>query len=616
MVARVKIAVRFVVALGVLSFGVFLLPYIVKPSSTILSASFLVGFNNTLAYAWYGLSLVAGGYLVSRPGVGARVRETFDAPQSIFVRPTPIVLAVMVGHLALFAALYVKAHGFTFGEPLYFEDAAYRAQSGAVPFVDFYFFYGPLMISPVAFLARFVGVFPAYGMYYVGTYVLGLYFLFVVIGAMTRGRDLTAWFLLFSIGFFNPITGLNYTFVRFMLPIVTLLATWQCYRHPTRRRWSAAVAMFTLSVLCSPDVAIVTVGSIGVLGVILLWVETPRGMATVGGAALALVPVCGLLLSFAAMLLIDGTLRPVAAYLMPVVTFSAGGWSTPIDPSLPMVSLVIATLVAAGLVWSAWRESAGTPVSAAIAAFGVLGILMQRASFGKSDIQHIAFSGLPAYLAAATWAIPAAVRGRARQWVAALLLIGVVGSLQFYHAMLFVPSLLQKRTQAASPLTAATPSAPVATKAEMQASIERAVAQFGDGRRYYMHRLEYFRLPVYVAHRLKPFMFFPTLASAFTARDIDRVIASLRESGDAIVLARRADLAVALPVTPLATHWWFYLTSSPLPGSDIFNLTLEFQARLEAPLVSVLNTEYRIAFEDGEIVGLVRQASPPAGVGH
>lgn len=611
-----KSVVRFLVALAVLSFGVFVLPYVIKPSSTILSASFLVGFNNSLAYAWYGVSLVLGGRVVSMRGAGRHVLASFESDQPLFVRPTMPVVAIMLGHALLFGALYVKAHGFTFGEPLYFEDAAYRAQSGAVPFIDFYFFYGPLMISPVAFLARFVGVFPAYGLYYVATYLVGLYLLFVVIATMARGRDVTLWFVVFAIGFFNPITGLNYTFVRFMLPMVTLFAAWKCYRAPSLAAWSGGVVLFTLAVLCSPDVAIVTVGSVGVMGAVLLWVETRR-MVSAPGIALVAIPVCGLLLSFAAMLLIDGTFRPVAAYLMPVVTFSAGGWSTPIDPSVPMMSLVIASLVAAMLVWSAWRDGVGTPATAVIAAFGVLLVLMQRASFGKSDIQHIAFSGLPAYLAAATWAPSDAPRGRTRQWATALLLVGVVGSLQFYHAMLFVPSLLQKRSRTTTSLAEATPSAPVATKEEMQQSIQRAVTRFGTDRLYYMHRLEYFRLPVYVQHRLRPFMYFPTLASAFTAADIDRVVTSLRANPDAVVLARRADLVVTTPVTKIPTRWWFYATSSPIPGSDVFNLTLEFQARLEAPLVSVLNTEYDVAFEDGEVVGLIRRVPvPPAASGH
>jgi hypothetical protein len=119
-----------------------------------------------------------------------------------------------------------------------------------------------------------------------------------------------------------------------------------------------------------------------------------------------------------------------------------------------------------------------------------------------------------------------------------------------------------------------------------------------------MHRLEYYRLPIYLRYQLKPFLYHPSLTSAFTTRDIEGVIASLKGS-DVIVLARRSDLSVS-PPQPFATHWWYYITSSPLPGSQVYNLTLEFQSRLEAPLVHFLNSDYYVrAFEDGEIVGLV-----------
>lgn len=597
---------RFATAFLALCAGLFVLPYLVPPTSTILSASYLVGYNNSLAYAVYVALMLLGGLWVSGRMGGARVRAALELDGPLFVAPPLPVVVLMLAHVALFAGLYVKAHGFTFGEPLYFQDAAYRARAGAIPFVDFYFFYGPLFVSPVALLSRVIGMFPAYALYYVATYLTGLYLLYVVVAAFTRERGTLLWYGLFAIGFFNPITGLNYTFVRFMLPIVTLLATWRCYQQLDLRRWMFAVSLFTVAVLSSPDLAVVTVAATVVLLVMLVWVETPRGMLTASGAALAAIPVSALALSCAAMLLIDGTWRPIAAYMMPVLTFSAGGWSTPIDPNLPMLALVIATLLASSLIWSAWRESNGAPMSALLVAFGALILLMQRASLGKADVQHIAFSGLPAFLAAAAWMLSGR-RARTQQWLAALIVVGVVLPLQFYHAMLFVPSLLQKWSTPASVGAAPADAPRPATKADVQASIEKMVQKFGTDRLYYMHRLEYFRLPVYLQHDLKPFMYQPTLASAFTSKDIDDVIAQLRNN-EVLVLARRSDLTVASPVTPLPTHWWFYATSSPLPGSQVFNLTLEFQARLEAPLVSYLNTQYDIVFEDGDIVALVRRA--------
>jgi hypothetical protein len=187
-------------------------------------------------------------------------------------------------------------------------------------------------------------------------------------------------------------------------------------------------------------------------------------------------------------------------------------------------------------------------------------------------------------------------------WVAAVLAAGLIVPLQFYHAMLFVPSLLQRRAAAVDVVSGELP-APSSTKAAVQASLARAVERFGTEQPYYMHKLEYYRLPIYLHYRLKPVLYHPSLTSAFTRQDIEDVIADLRRSR-AVVLARRADIDNATPPMQ-APRWWNYITSSPLPGSTVFNLTLVFQSRLEAPLVRFLNDAYDRRFEDGDIVGLV-----------
>ena len=580
--------------------GTFGLPYVVPSHASILSASYLAGFNNSFAYLWWVLGLAVGGAWLAPLVSGARVREALASAEPLFVPPPAIVWVTMAAHAVLFGALYYKAHGFTFGEPLYFEDAAYRALTGRTVFVDFYFFYGPLMVTPTAWLARIVGLFPAYGVYYVATYLAGLYCLYVVLVALAGRRAVTPWFLLFAIGFFNPITGLNYTFVRFMLPLLTLLAAWRAYRALSVGRWVAGLLCFAVALLYSPDTAIVSVASVGVLGVTLLWCDGPLWWRRPAGAALVAMPLTAMLLAAAALFVIDGTWHPLAAYLRPVVTFNAGGWSTPIDPSPPMLTLLGVTLRTMSLLWRSGRETGRTTATAMSVALGMLVLLTQRACLGKSDIQHIAFSGLPAFMLAAAWMPSTAWAGRAQMRLAAWLLVGVVASLQFYHAMLFLPSLMQKRT----PVTATAAPAPRAmSKAEIQASLDRAVQTLGTDRPYYMHRLEYYRLPIYTKYRLLPIEYQSTLASAFTPLDIEDHMRLLRRTR-AIVLVSKADLAVRSPVTPLPTSWWFSLASAALPCSQIFNWTREFQTRLEAPLVRMLNTDYDRVFEDGDIVGL------------
>ena len=595
----------FIAGVGCLLPGVFVLPYVFPPSSSILSASALAGFNNSVAYVCYVLALcllaftLAGRF--SAPVAFLRV----SASRPLFTVPPLPVIGVMIGYVGLFDVSYRLTHGFVFAEALYFQDAAYRVQAGATPFVDFNFFYGPLLVYPTALLSHYLGLQAGYATYYVASYLAGLYFLYILFAALIEDRRWAiGWFLLFAVGFINPITGLNYTFARFLLPVVALLAVWRADQEVTLSRSTAAVVLIALAILCSPDIAVVTLAGTCVLSAV-SWSRLRSGAT---GTLLSCVgiPMAGVGVAGGALMLIDGTFRPLKAYFKPIVTFSAGGWSTPIDPSIPMVSLLGFSVLAAVLLWAKWRERPGWPIGALAAAYGVTFVLMQRSVFAKADVEHIAYSGLPVYLAAAGWSSSNPSDRRRAGWMAGVLLVGIVAPLQFYHAMLFMPSLVHRAIGS----TGSAASGPAATKGSaskeaIQESLANAVEYFGPDRVYYMHHLEYYRLPIYLHYRLRPFLYHPSLTSVFTRQDIEDVTVDLRKSR-AVVLARRSDLDVP-SVQPLPTSWWYFVTSSPLPGSTVFNLTVQFQARLEEPLRQFLTTAYTRQFENGEIVGLVIQ---------
>lgn len=604
----VRHALNAVLVFAGLSVGVFVLPYLFPPSSRILSASMLAGFNNSLAYVWYvaGLALAA---CVALRSIGATWAPLSpERSRRMFGAPPRTVVVIVAAHVVLFAALYLRKRGFVFAEGLYFQDAAYRVQAGAVPFVDFTFFYGPLMLYPTVWLAAFLDLQTAYAVYYVAAYVGGLYLLYVVLASLLdHDHDAVMWFGLFAVGFFNPITGLNYTFGRFLLPLVALLAAWRFCEHATVRGWLASVSLVALALLCSPDIGVVTLlGVSGLCVLAALRAATSRTWTARYFAAFG-IPATGAALSCLLLLSIDGTFRPLAAYLRPIVTFSAGGWNTPIDPSLPVFGLLGFTLLVMRWLFLTCRDHGYQ--RAVAGGFALIAILMQRASFGKADVVHLAYSGLPVFLLAAAWAGAPARAARARLGVVAIMLVTIVLPLQFYHAMLFAPSAIARFAgQVAQPRSGVPPS-PAPGKEAIQASLAKAVQHFGPERLFYMHRLEYYRLPVYLRFRIKPFLYYPLLAAAFTPEDIRDVIRSLQDS-HAIVLVLRSDLNMAEP-RPLQTHWWHYVTSSPVAGSEVFNLTLEFQARLEAPLVRFLNSAYERRFEDGEILGLVLRGDPP-----
>lgn len=595
-----------VAGLATLGFGVFVAPYLIPSSSPLLSASSLSGFNNTMAYAAYVVfSCATAAALVrwSRPS-SRGLPIAVDGP--LFLKPTLEVVAIMAAQAALFGAVQV-VKGFVLAEALYFEDAAYRVTAGAVPFVDFNFFYGPLMLYPTVFLAGIGSVEAAYAITFVATWVAGLYFLYCVIGQFAHDRwARTAWFGFFAFGLFSPILGLNYTFMRFTLPLLAVMAAWRAHRSARTSQYAVAATLMALALLCSPDMGLVAAAGAGIVGLCAVWTApaAARGRVLV---RFCLLGAAALLVSAGALLLIDGTTGPLVAYLRPIATFSAGAWNTPIDPSLPVLTLLGLTLFVLVQFAGAWRRGDVAPHWPLVAGYVVVLLAMQRASFGKADVIHVAYSGLPIFIAAAG-AVGSGTTGRSRQFaLAALLFVGVALPLQAYHAMLFVPSLSAQAAESEPSPPAAVP----VTKAQVQAGLTRAVEQYGADRTYYMHRLEYYRLPIYERYRLKPFLYHPSLTSAFTPEDIQDVILALRTSG-AVVLARKADLDVTAPPRLLETRWWCYAGSLPLPGSQVYNLTLQFQDRLERPLVQFLLSEYDRTYDDGGVVGLVLRSAAAA----
>jgi len=585
--------------------GVFVIPYLFPGSGTLLSASSLAGFNNSLAYLWYVLFLGLPVYLLARSLPAAAGPLEAPAPQWLSWVPTKTVLLTMGFHVLLFAALYAVKNGFVFAEALYFQDLMYRMTTGAIPFLDVHFFYGPALLYPAVFLARYVSIEAAYAVYYLVTYVAGLYLLYVVLAWMVPMREKAdRWFLVFALGFFNPYTGINYTFVRHLLPAVTLLAAWRYLQSPSPVRLAGTLILFIWALTYSPEIGVVTLISVATLS--LLWLARFHARRRTGVALALLTAVTGGGLIIVGLLFycIDPSLEALRNYTQPIVTFSSGGWNQPIDPSLPMLTMIVLTVVVGAVGLQTIQGQGWSKSTSWLVAYGVMLLLMQRAAFGKADVAHIAYSGLPLYLLSVRYA-PSILNGPIRRkWLAVSLLVGIIGPLQFFHAMQYAPFLGKHFVH--SPVASAGRSSAggAQNKAAIQASMAKAVEHFGPDRIYYMHKLEYYRLPIYTRFHLKPVLYYSWLGSAFTREDMEAVIQELRRTR-AIVVALRRDLVDKPNAGDTSRqHWLYYLTSAPLPGSSVFDLTVQFQAKLEEPLMEFFTSFYEVQFEDGEIVGL------------
>jgi hypothetical protein len=266
--------------------------------------------------------------------------------------------------------------------------------------------------------------------------------------------------------------------------------------------------------------------------------------------------------------------------------------------SLLGISVTVVALVARALLSKGWWPGADLTL-----VLLVLSLAMQRPVFGKPDAPHIAYSGLPLFLMAMLVVPARAGRVKPQTWIFRVLLLGVIVPLQVFNLFMMKPFFERKLAAWGMPEAAA--SMEHGSKASIQNSLRRAIAHFGDGHPYYLHALSYYSLPVVLEFRLKQVPYIATLEEAFTLEEMAEVIRELYDSR-AIVISRRADLLRS--AQPTYGGWegaLYQLTASPLQGSRCFAEVVAANETLREPLREFLVSSYDVAFEDGELVGLV-----------
>jgi len=596
-----------------LAIGIFIAPYFLPPASVVKSASTILGFNNALAYLLYLVGLSVAAWCLSQSlsweGPAAMV------PPARLFWPTATVWWVGLAHAVGFLLLYSYKRQFVFAEGLYFQHVAFRVASGETPYAAVNFLYGPATLYPVVFLSRFMSLSAAYATYYVAVYLAGLYALYAMLCwcVPEQGRR-DRIFLGLAVAFFNPLTGLNYTFLRHLLPALTILTFWEyLVTEGGWRRLLIGAGVLWMSMMYSPDVGIVSA-----IGVVILSTlhrssrlfpgsySTPAAqpIASRSSEKLKVFWLPGFALAMT--LLVFATISPgivsLGNYLGVLSRFSAGGSNTPIEVSAPLVALVALMVLAFTAVLVLLRRHGlqGTtiPLTTLLLTFA----LMQRAVFSKPDVLHIAYAALPVFIVSLA-TIPGVwgVR-KARTWLA----IGVLAlglPLQYYHASLFWPFISRHSVwhDTAEVRAAAGPS--------VAAQLDELVQRMGSDRVYYMHHLMYYSLPVYVRFKLKHALYFTTPEEAFSEADIRTVMQQLAQTQAAVIMLRKdyegkshndarvpgARLKVIIDA----------LTASPLPGSRVYQATVTALHDLWQPFVGYVKQHYAVDAQTKDLIGLV-----------
>jgi hypothetical protein len=612
-----------------LLYGVFIAPYHLAKPSSIISASTLTGFNNYSAFLLYCLFLLPTAGTLAWIFRQWSVEPFIGNIQEPRTLPTPMVWAVLAGHLAVFSVLFLVRGSFVFGESIYFQHILARMDAGATLYRDVNFLYGSVMVYPAYWLAHAVSIPQAYGLYFVAMYLAGLYLLWLCIQAVAGGRqDADRLFLLFSVGLFNLMLGMNYIFLRHLLPMAAVFLAWSYLDRRKAGYGIGAVIVTFLALTFSTEMgglAIVSVLCLGAIRLVTPWVSKLLIRFTGWPAAYHMVScraetdglqdflrVVGLclvaLLGFVSVFyMIDPSFHAFFESLRPVISYSAGGGNHPIYPSLPILSLLVVSVTVLALAVRSLFSQAWRPEGELILALLILSVLMQRPAFGKPDVLHIAYSGLPIFLLSLL-AVPARARRiRLRTWCLGVLVIGIMLPIHVHNLFMLKPYFEKKLTGwKVSGAMAPTGSMP---KASIQDSLRHAVSYFGDKQPFYLHGIRYYSLPVVLEFRLKQVPYVTSLEETFTFQEIEQVIHELRGSR-AVVIALRSDLHQ--PTPPSFGGWedvLYQLTASPLPGSRMFAEVVAANVALREPLREFLASSYDVVFEEGELVGLLPRRS-------
>ena len=212
-----------------------IVPYRFVAASSAASASAVAGYSNQAAYV---LALLLCLLCLAVFWVGARlnvfgrnvpVARTDQAPQSLPPSSTRTrrlleVAIVFVAFFLLYCPLFLSKSG-PYNEDVYFLTVLHRLQAGQRPYIDFEFFYGPLML------------YLAHGWNQVFGYSMRSYYSLIALMEGAKAalilavlhlyvplfRKRLATFLIIMAFLFNTLLGLNYDGIRQLLPVAIVV---------------------------------------------------------------------------------------------------------------------------------------------------------------------------------------------------------------------------------------------------------------------------------------------------------------------------------------------------------------------------------------------------------
>jgi hypothetical protein len=400
--------------------GVFQLPFHVPVGEATLSNSYAAGFNNRVA------TLAASLCALAVFGVTWLFRPAGQPDTKSINRGMPgWLLAAGIAVTAAFYALLtwtVAGYSRPYGEARYFLDRTTQiALYGRMPYRDFSFSYGPLLLYPQVGLWKLLAPFGATldGCYFAVLMIqacIGIALLFFILDqAFSQRRLKISLFLLMGGWSLNPTMGMNYTYFRFLIPIATFL---YLGRIPSRWKRNLLIAVAAVvSTSISPEQGVAFSIGASVFCGVAAWNARDWRLALDGAFAWLALPI---------LLAIFGK-----SYLLNFWAFSGGHYNFVLVPAPHIILYLIAFvfIVPLGLARDFRTRDPGLATKMALWAAGSALI---AAAFGRCDPGHVYWNGFGVFLL--SFLILRSYSKRLQgYWIAAVFVVFLVGNFSVFY---------------------------------------------------------------------------------------------------------------------------------------------------------------------------------------
>ena len=366
---KVKAILYLVIATAVL----FCVPYSFNNMEPTQSVSYMVGFNNRIAFIILIVcSLVPLIWGVQKSGIikiDVFGKRPFHIEKVVYIT-LAFILLILIGTGVLFSAK--DFYGFV--EDSYFLHYVYAVEHGAKLYDDVHFIYGPLCVYPVVLLNS-IGITSSFSYYIILAFFhsIGLLLVWYVLSKLSfSDKEARVLFVIIAVITFPYTMGLNDCILRYSLaPSLFVFYVFNCQEKKAFVNTFLAILFSFITLMYSPEIGLCYVTAS------LFWLVL---RVIVRKQFFFLYSISGIVL----LLILLFTLYP--DYLSSIIQAGSGGANFPFVPSLILVLLFLVVFTISFLVGYQLPHYKDN-----IDALGIELLLLSfvTASVGRCDPHHV-----------------------------------------------------------------------------------------------------------------------------------------------------------------------------------------------------------------------------------